>query len=81
MDEKTPVTPSTPSTLELKEDAMGLTDVNPSLANETPLKALKDGYFPSLSSPSPPPSHAHTSTLGLGNHGPAYYRTVLFIPI
>ena len=81
MDEKTTVTPSTPPTLESKEEAMGLTDVDPSPVDETPFEASKDGYFPSPSSPSPLPSHARTSTLGLGNHGPAYYRTVPLIPI
>lgn len=73
MDEKTPATPSTPSALESKESVIGLAEVDPSPVDETPFEASKDGYFPSSSSPSPLPSHARTSTLGLGNHGPAYY--------
>ena len=80
MDEKTPATPPTLPTLESKENVMGLTEVDPSPVDETPFEASKDGYSPSLS-PSPPLSHVRTSTPGLGNHGPAYYRTVPLIPI
>ncbi|KAF1959594.1 hypothetical protein CC80DRAFT_523575 [Byssothecium circinans] len=45
---------------------MGLTEVEPSPVEETPAE-FKEGYFPST------PSSTRTSTLGLGNHGPAYY--------
>lgn len=45
---------------------MGLTQVDPSPVDETPLE-YKDGYFP-------PAQASRATTLGLGNHGPAYYR-------
>jgi hypothetical protein len=48
---------------------MGLIEVDPSPVEETPVD-FKEDYFPS-----PPPNTSRTSTLGLGNHGPAYYRT------
>jgi len=55
------------------DDGVGdLVDVDPSPIDEPP-EGFKDDYFPSTSPP--PPSYAsRTSTLGLGNHGPAYYR-------
>ena len=45
---------------------MGLTEVEPSPVEETPAE-FKEDYFPS-------PAASRTTTLGLGNHGPAYYR-------
>ncbi|CAI6340596.1 unnamed protein product [Periconia digitata] len=45
---------------------IGLMEVEPSPVEETPVE-FKGDYFPS------PPSSTTTSTLGLGNHGPAYY--------
>ena len=48
------------------EGVMGLTEVEPSPVEETPAE-FKEDYFPE-SQP------ARTSTLGLGNHGLAYYR-------
>ena len=51
------------------EGVMGLTEVDPSPVEETPAE-FKEDYFPS-SQPS------RTSTLGLGSHGPAYYREYL----
>jgi hypothetical protein len=52
------------------EGVMGLTEVDPSPVEETPVE-FKGDYFPS----SPPRSVSPlSSTLGLGNHGPAYYR-------
>lgn len=50
---------------------LGLTEVEPSPVEDTPYETSKDGYFPP--SNSPPPS-THSSTFGLGNHSPAYYR-------
>ncbi|KAF2500697.1 hypothetical protein BU16DRAFT_557153 [Lophium mytilinum] len=58
-----------------QESLLGLTEVEPSPVEETPVEYSKDGYFPPSSSPSPPPGYSRTSTLGLGNHGPAYYLT------
>ena len=48
------------------EGVMGLTEVDPSPVEETPAE-YKDAYFPPIET-------SRTSTLGLGNHGPAYYR-------
>ncbi|KAF2644672.1 hypothetical protein P280DRAFT_487232 [Massarina eburnea CBS 473.64] len=50
---------------------MGLTVVEPSPEGETPVE-FKEDYFPSPPSSSSR-SLTRTSTLGLGNHGPAYY--------
>ncbi|KAH7139478.1 hypothetical protein B0J11DRAFT_422820 [Dendryphion nanum] len=52
-------------TLDGGEGVMGLTEVDPSPVEETPAE-FKDAYFP-------PVEESRTSTLGLGNHGPAYY--------
>ena len=66
--------PETPDLGEgVSPGVMGLTEVEPSPVEETPAE-FKDDYFP----PSQPQG-SRTSTLGLGNHGPAYYRT-LFPP-
>lgn len=59
-----------PPVADEESGVMGLTEVDPSPVEETPAE-FKEGYFPA-SSPSP---STRTSTLGLGNHGPAYYRT------
>ncbi|KAF2647263.1 hypothetical protein K491DRAFT_614870 [Lophiostoma macrostomum CBS 122681] len=56
-----------PETPDGGEGLMGLTEVEPSPVEETPAE-FKDDYFP----PSQPQG-SRTSTLGLGNHGPAYY--------
>lgn len=45
---------------------MGLTEVEPSPVEETPVE-FKEDYFPA------PQQSSRTSTLGLGKHGPAYY--------
>lgn len=50
---------------------MGLTEVEPSPVEETPAE-FKEDYFPE------PEKAQRTSTLGLGNHGPAYYRMSRF---
>lgn len=52
------------------EGLLGLKEIEPSPVEETLVGASLDSYFP----PSPSPPHSRTSTLGLGNHGPAYYR-------
>ena len=62
MDDRPPVTP------DLEEGVMGLTQVEPSPVEETPAE-FKEDYFPSTSS-----EPKRTSTLGLGNHGAAWYR-------
>ena len=60
MSESEPQTPAS--------GVMGLTEVEPSPVEETPAEFKEDYFPPTLSSPPP-----QTSTLGLGNHGPAYY--------
>ncbi|OCK78423.1 hypothetical protein K432DRAFT_356803 [Lepidopterella palustris CBS 459.81] len=70
MEEREPPTPLTPGSV---DGVLGLTEVEPSPVDETPLEGSKD-YFPSQSSSSTP-GHPRTSILGLGNHGPAYYLT------
>ncbi|KAF2268011.1 hypothetical protein CC78DRAFT_511175 [Lojkania enalia] len=60
MAERPPKTPDT------EEGIMGLTEVEPSPVEETPA-GFKDDYFPPMQQPT------GRSTLGLGNHGPAYY--------
>lgn len=62
--------PDTPGS---EEGLVGLTELEPSPVEESPAEAGKDGYFPSPS-PSPPPLLGRSTTLGLNNHGPAYYR-------
>lgn len=54
-----------PPVADEESGVMGLTEVEPSPVEETPAE-FKEDYFPS-----PPPK---TSTLGLGNHGPAFHR-------
>jgi hypothetical protein len=63
-----------PPTPEEGEGVMGLMEVDPSPVEETPVE-FKEGYFPDTESQSKPRVPTRTSTLGLGNHGPAYYRT------
>jgi hypothetical protein len=60
------------------EGVMGLLEVDPSPVEETPVE-FKEGYFPDIESK--PRAPTRTSTLGLGNHGPAYYRSYFFHPI
>ncbi|ORX92703.1 hypothetical protein BCR34DRAFT_594832 [Clohesyomyces aquaticus] len=54
-----------PPTPDGGEGLMGLTNVEPSPVEETPAE-FKEDYFPAT-------EPQRTSTLGLGNHGPAYY--------
>jgi hypothetical protein len=62
------------STPDAGEGVIGLTEVEPSPVEETPVE-FKEGYFPSQSdTKSTGSGTSRTSTLGLGNHGPAYYR-------
>ncbi|KAF2111763.1 hypothetical protein BDV96DRAFT_498750 [Lophiotrema nucula] len=63
MDDRPPVTPDT------EGGVMGLTQVEPSPVEETPAE-FKEDYFPSASA-----EPKRTSTLGLGNHGAAWYLT------
>ncbi|KAF2202378.1 hypothetical protein GQ43DRAFT_369357 [Delitschia confertaspora ATCC 74209] len=58
---ETPLTPDT------GEDTVGLTEVDPSPVHDTPSEFKEDYFVPSSLEP------ARTSTLGLGNHGLAYY--------
>ncbi|KAF2021521.1 hypothetical protein BU24DRAFT_417162, partial [Aaosphaeria arxii CBS 175.79] len=53
-----------PETPDRGEELISLTEVEPSPVEETPAE-FKNEYFP--------PQASRTSTLGLGNHGPAYY--------
>ncbi|KAK4971221.1 hypothetical protein LTR28_013432 [Elasticomyces elasticus] len=58
------------------ESLLGMEELEPSPIEDTPISTSLDGskeYFPQSSSPTPP-SH-HQTTLGLGNHGPAWYLT------
>jgi hypothetical protein len=64
-----------PETPDGAEGLMGLTEVEPSPVEETPAE-FKDDYFPPQQ-----PQGSRTSTLGLGNHGPAYYRKLRSIPV
>lgn len=57
--------PELPLVADAEQGVMGLTQVEPSPVEETPIE-FKEGYFP-------PAQAARASTLGLGNHGPAYY--------
>ncbi|KAF2444690.1 hypothetical protein P171DRAFT_454499 [Karstenula rhodostoma CBS 690.94] len=59
--------PDLPPVADDDTGVMGLTQVDPSPVEETPLE-YKEGYFP-------PAQAARATTLGLGNHGPAYYLT------
>lgn len=59
--------PDLPPAADEESGVMGLTEVEPSPVDETPAE-YKNDYFPSTQA-------AGTSALGLGNHGPAYYRT------
>jgi hypothetical protein len=58
--------PETPVS-DIESSYMGLTDVEPSPVEETPAE-FKEDYFPTTQPPQ------RTSTLGLGSHGPVYYR-------
>jgi hypothetical protein len=58
-----------PMVADEESGVMGLVEVDPSPVEETPAE-FKEGYFPASS---PPTSSTRTSTLGLGNHGTAYY--------
>lgn len=55
-----------PSVADEDSGVMGLTEVEPSPVEETPIE-FKEGYFP-------PKPASRATTFGLGNHGPAYYR-------
>lgn len=59
-----------PETPDVGAEVLGLTEVEPSPVDETPIE-FKEGYFPATSPRSNSPT---TSLLGLGTHGPAYYR-------
>ncbi|KAF2727682.1 hypothetical protein EJ04DRAFT_517103 [Polyplosphaeria fusca] len=54
-----------PPTPDAEAGVMGLTEVEPSPVEETPVE-FKGDYFPTATT-------NRTSTLGLGNHGPVYY--------
>lgn len=57
--------PDLPPVADEESGVLGLTEVEPSPVEETPVE-FKQDYFP--------PASSRTATLGLGNHGPAYYR-------
>jgi hypothetical protein len=52
---------------------MGLTEVDPSPVEQTPVE-LKEGYFPPAKESTPRSLSPRISALGLASHGPAYYR-------
>jgi len=58
------------------EGVMGLLEVDPSPVEVTPIE-FRDDYFSDTESQSKSRAPTRTSTLGLGNHGPAYYRTYI----
>jgi len=51
---------------EMDEESGTMHLIEPSPVEETPAE-FKDDYFP-------PPAAARSTTLGFGNHSPAYYR-------
>jgi hypothetical protein len=53
------------------ESPLELKEVDPSPVEETPQDRAADSYFPDTS---PPPPKTTTNFLGLGNHGPVFYR-------
>lgn len=63
-----------PETPDASEGLMGLTEVEPSPVEETPVE-FKGDYFGQSEEPRPAKPSRTSTTLGLGNHGPAYYRT------
>ncbi|KAF2280117.1 uncharacterized protein EI97DRAFT_464142 [Westerdykella ornata] len=60
-----------PETPDAGMEVTGLTEVEPSPVEETPIE-FKEEYFPFSTVRSASPT---TSVLGLGSHGPAYYLT------
>ena len=54
------------------EDSMGLTQVEPSPVEETPIES-KDGYFGSTSDDGTTTSPKNTSNLGLSQHNAIWY--------
>ena len=69
-------TPELPPIADDDSSLMGLTHVEPSPVDETPVE-FKQDYFTPTTADSAAPSLSPSTTLGLGNHGPAYYRMSL----
>jgi len=51
------------------ESPLELKEIDPSPVDETPLDGADDSYFPANS-----PPKTTTNFLGLGSHGPIFYR-------
>lgn len=56
---------------------MGLTEVDPSPVEETPVEYRENSYFPDQGAEgdSPKPRSTHDVGLRLGDHGPVWWRT------
>jgi hypothetical protein len=52
------------------ESPLELKEIDPSPVDETPKNGADDSYFPANS-----PPKTTTNFLGLGSHGPIFYRT------
>lgn len=81
--------PALPTLTDEEAGVMGLTEVEPSPVDDTPIE-LRDGYFPSTSSPGNGEAQEsfgpgfgapkRTTTLGLGgSHGPVWWCTCLLL--
>lgn len=53
---------------------ISMRDVDPSPVDETPLEYADESYFPDEDKDDSPSTLGRSTTLGLGNHGPVYYR-------
>lgn len=73
-------TPELPPIADDDSSLMGLTHVEPSPVDETPVEFKQDYFTPTTTTDSAAPSLPPSTTLGLGNHGPAYYRMSLQHP-
>jgi len=51
---------------------ISMREVEPSPVDETPAEYHEESYFPDKDNSTSSPGSS--TTLGLGNHGPAYYR-------
>jgi hypothetical protein len=70
---------------ESQDSYQGLTELDPSPVEETPVEYFNESYFPDKEKDAQNRQHAPpgygASTLGLGNHGPAFYcREPFFQP-
>lgn len=71
---------STDSDLQREESHssyISMRDVDPSPVDETPQEFADESYFPGKDKDNSPSHPGRSTTLGLGNHGPVYYRMYL----